>query len=239
MLKDGEGYIALSPGKHGRQAAIDWFDDCMKLLTVDGRPIVRAHVLGTTAPATAYLHPWASMDATTWIEGPSNGNVIAPSELEEAWWDTIPITDGRRDGAANHLDYRLEPEQDWVRDYIESLGFELSQVRYDEQARRSVYIKGYEKVAKRTGVTIYLVTNLCHHGEREVLDQHNVEHRLINFYDLQNQSKDIVERYLTNNLHPSKSSRRSSKLSYNARMDGLKLARWHRIRRSQTETFTV
>jgi hypothetical protein len=52
-LLEGEGYIGLSPGPDDRRAGIDWLDRCMKLLTVNGRPLVKVHVFGTTVPSIA------------------------------------------------------------------------------------------------------------------------------------------------------------------------------------------
>jgi hypothetical protein len=237
MLKEGETYIALSPGKFDHLAKTDWLDECAKLLMVNGRFVVRVHILGTTAPAIAHQHPWASMDATTWLEGPGTGNILVPNALETEWWDTVPITNGRKRTAGNHFDYRPAAEQDRIRAYIESLGFEMQQVRHDAEARKSVYIRGYQTVARRTGALFYFVTNLCHHSEREILDQHGVECRLINFYDLQDPKDDVLERYVMNSLRPAQMRRRSSKgLSYNTRMDARKLAVYTRGKNYERET---
>jgi hypothetical protein len=229
MLKDNESVIALSPGRFDHLAKTDWLDFCASLLMVNGRFVVRVHVLGTAAPAIAHQHPWTSMDATTWLEGPGNGNILVPNALEDTAWDTVPISNGRRRTAGNHFDYRPAAEQDRIRAHVESLGYEMQQVRHDAEARRAIYIRAYLIVQKRTGCVIYFVTNLGHHGEREILDQHGVEERLINYYDLQNQTDDALERYVTNNLRPTQTRRSSWKrLSYNARMDARKLAVYNR-----------
>ena len=142
----------------------------------------------------------------------------------------MPITDGRI-GNPGHFDYRPEAEQNRIRAHIENLQFEMSQARYDVRTRKAIYIHAYQTVEKRTGARIFLVTNLSP-GERETLDQHGVEHRLLSFYDLQNQKEDVLERYLENDLSPRPRKARLLKpLTWdNATMDARKLMMWRRIK---------
>ena len=237
-LRDGDAYIGLSPGLDNRLAKIAWLHECMRLLAPNGRPLVKVHVFGTSSPAIAALHPFFSLDASTWFQGPCHGNILVPNAAIETDWVTTPITDGMR-YSKRHFDHLLSAEQAWIRAHIKSLELEMSQVRYDVEARKVVSIIGYQTVEKRTGVTIYLVTNLSR-GERETLDQHGVEHRLLSFYDLRNKSEDALQRYLTPDFSPWERQRRSPKPRdwTDTATDWRKLAVWRRGKRYENDTFT-
>jgi hypothetical protein len=144
-LRDGDAYIGLSPGLDNRLAKIAWLHECMRLLAPNGRPLVKVHVFGTSSPAIAALHPFFSLDASTWFQGPGHGNILVPNAAIETDWVTTPITDGMR-YSKRHFDHLLSAEQAWIRAHIKSLELEMSQVRYDVEARKVVSIIGYQNL---------------------------------------------------------------------------------------------
>jgi hypothetical protein len=81
-VKDGESYLCLAPNKrlpYTRSRIIPWLDDCFSILN-DGRgkPRVKLHGLGLTAPDLIWRYPWTSTDSSTWLTQSKVGQVPVP-----------------------------------------------------------------------------------------------------------------------------------------------------------------
>jgi len=128
MLDLGMEYIGLSPANdRTTQEKMLWLDDCMRLVTNDkGEPIVKFHGFAVTSFRLMLRYPWYSVDSSTWATVAGRGVVFIPRQRNGRYdysIDPFKVSLSQVRSKADHLDHQSAATQEYVWNYISSLGF--------------------------------------------------------------------------------------------------------------------
>ena len=161
-LKDGEGYIGISPYlRSSNHDIIKWMDNCFSIVTDSlGHPLVKTHGFGATGHQTITRYPWHSVDSTTWAVGAGYGLVKIPQRGRDGKPDMLRTpkqvyvgNDVRSGGAAKlSFDGLTSSEQSWVAEFAALFGLAVTDLRTDHEGRKALNI-GFIKLLEARGAT--------------------------------------------------------------------------------------
>lgn len=153
-LEDGHDYIAIgglvpNPVTVVRPALDRLW--ARYLTDKDGKPIVRVHGFAVTSFRLMRRYPWYSVDSTSWVKLAIYGKILIPRQCAEPFAQQpllVSATDGRK-GQSDHADALSAREQDWVEQYLVSIGITggLEEACVDWTARLDIneqYYDGFE-----------------------------------------------------------------------------------------------
>jgi hypothetical protein len=236
-LKDGEPYIGIATRKDlAGNVQREWLDHCFTMLTnADGIPFVKTHGFGITTISQLQRYPWWSSDSTTWALAAGFGLVYVPalSAKGELDFDAQPfriIMSGRPQKAWSSAKRQYEglnpAERAWVDMWLQHLGIDHFQARYDPICRRSACLKYFLGFAKNHHVipfaenvrhgggffqsyqhkgkaklgwermVIYNSTHMANGQFSRIMTEADCKHRLISYWECMNKPDETLHRYV-------------------------------------------
>lgn len=171
LLDDKEDYIGISPaedmmGWRGISPHI-WLDKAFTYVTdKDGYSLVKTHGFGVTKHQLLIRYPWTTCDSTSWTMIPNYGKIVVPiyqksipqylkqpivvhvSDVTKRTRTNWGTSKSKTKDQFGHLS-RIE--QEFVTRFIEECGLTMTEVRYDDCARRICVIKYYQNLIKAIG----------------------------------------------------------------------------------------
>lgn len=136
MLDDGEPYVGISPYLRSHQnEIIEWMDKCFTRITDSkGRPYIKTHGFGVTAPVLCRRYPFFSVDSTSWSVGGGYGSILVPHDGGDGTPDytrtalTTRIS-ARKIDQSRGFDGLSAAHQDYIRKIAEGYGITMSELR--------------------------------------------------------------------------------------------------------------
>jgi hypothetical protein len=171
LIEDGDEYIGISPaedmiGWRGPSPHI-WLDRVFNHITdTKGVPVVKTHGFGVAKHQLLLRYPWTTCDSTTWTQYPNHGSIVVPIyKNDKPAWILKPLLvhvsditrrkSGRfgsaKSAQKNQYGNLSLLEQSYVRRFVEENGLTMTQVRYDDGARRVCMISYYTNLCKQLG----------------------------------------------------------------------------------------
>jgi hypothetical protein len=205
-LEAGDPYIALSTAKRSRQREqIEWLTACFAAICDEtGRPSVKVHGLGITAPLLVHLFPWTTVDSQTWLKAAGMGQVPLPRYVDgepdfTSKHRVIALSDRSRGGARHHADVLGEHDLDLLHDFLNRhVGIGMGEARYSLPPRWHAWLTLYEGVQRANAKTrpfeILFVTNTAR-AQSSLLKRRGVS-RLLSYFHLRELSEPAVVRAL-------------------------------------------
>jgi hypothetical protein len=178
-LDAGATYVGLARrAKFGRDVQRDWLDQAFTRLTDEaGKPLVKVHGFGITAPELVARYPWSSFDSATWIRQAGYGRIIVPSAADGAGeYDFfrphyIAISD-RQDRS---------PLQQAIRRYVEQeCGFPLEAARRRASTRAAINLQFYQRMSAAFDGKFVVATDHLVSVSKLTVHRHQV-YRLLSF----------------------------------------------------------
>lgn len=177
LLDDGEDYIGLSPqedmiGWLGKPPH-EWLDKSFTFVTdEEGNPFVKTHGFGVTKIQLLKRYPWTTCDSTSWTMLANFGKIYCPvyrKERADYLRDpplvvhvserTKRIGNGWGDAKSKTKEqygHLSRIEQDFVRRFVEvECGLSMTDVKYDDCARRVCLIKFFQNLSRDIGEVIF------------------------------------------------------------------------------------
>lgn len=145
MLDHGCTYIGLGGvAKVKTSVRKKWLDEVFTYLCDEnGWPRVKIHGLGVTKVSLILRYPWYSVDSTSWVMTGAFGSIYVPHKYDgEYRYDLEPKVvsissespDGKKSNTDHYNNYS-KAMQDYVREYVESLGKSIDEVANDVYSR--------------------------------------------------------------------------------------------------------
>jgi hypothetical protein len=211
-LADGEPYIALSPYlKAHRHEIIGWLDRCFAVLTAKGRPLVKVHALGVTAPLILRRYSWTTVDSSTWVKRAGFGQVPIPRytdgkpnyALDPTF---LSVTDPSLYRSRRHVGTIHDFHLDRVHQYLnEEVGIDLAYARYSFPHRCRVWIAYHNGLGAYCGAEIISVAGNAQ--QAHMLAQAQVRRRLVSYYYLKDLPDPALADFLAGQAHLRKESK--------------------------------
>jgi hypothetical protein len=139
---DGEDYICLSPSQSARRREkLSWLRICFKILSSQGRPLVRTHGLGETSALICHEFPFTTVDSRRWFLAAAYGQIPVPiycgGKPDYAIDPLTVFMTERSIGRSNHIDARDDRER--VDRFLAEVGVDVMQCRYGMAPRCKVW----------------------------------------------------------------------------------------------------
>lgn len=117
------------------------------LVNPDGTPKLKVHGFGLTSVPLLVRYPWYSADSSSWVQLGGMGNVFMPQ------FGTLAISEfaPQRKEAERHFDNLSAEHQTVVREFIESLGFDIARLRTLHLSRKCFNMVTYGMTASYVG----------------------------------------------------------------------------------------
>ncbi len=141
-----------------RMLALDriWDD---YLLDAKRMPKVKVHGMGIAGFKLMGRYPWFSIDTTSWLLVAGYGGIFFPRRASEGGWDykaaplKLFVSNESPAGSdlGKHFDTVSSKEQALIRDYVESIGEAMEDVKKDWEARARVNVYVYAKYVEALG----------------------------------------------------------------------------------------
>jgi hypothetical protein len=126
-----------------------WLDDIWEKYLTDeqGNAKIKVHGFGLTTISLMERYPWYSVDSSSWVQIPSNGNILLPGT-----WRTIGISDKSpsRKVEGQHFRNITTKEQEYVRHVIESAGFEVERLETEYLSRWAFCCYAFNELGRVT-----------------------------------------------------------------------------------------
>lgn len=243
MLKDGETYIGISASKDApRPVQRDWLDQCFSILTdAKGKPLIHTHGFGITLFDFLIRYPWTTSDSTTWSLNAGYGHVYVPPIGIDGKPDytrkPTPIVMSenreRETGLDKHFDAafgtgpirKYDTTRPYITSYLEGLGVDLSEIRYNSDARRkasALYFMAFcdnlkevtfrfrqpkfpsttlvKKPIKANRFVIKFATIARNGAFARLLRDIDAKDQLLSYYELKKMASDEVDEFLMTGL---------------------------------------
>lgn len=159
-MEVGATYIGLSTAKDTPRADQKvWLDDAFTRITdKTGKPLVKTHGFGITSVDFVMRYPWYSYDSAGWAKQAAAGKLLVPGKLANGKgydYGVIPRSvvmsaSRHRFNRTPHIyEAMTKPQQQYIRDYIESEGgITVEMVRDYVPARRFMNILYFQNMSK-------------------------------------------------------------------------------------------
>ena len=120
-----------------------WLDHVWSkyLTNPDGTAKVKVHGFGMTVDSLMWRYPWYSVDSTSWIMGSRMGTIYVDMPHRDVKIKISDQSPSRRD-IGQHFDTFSKIEQDAIRQYIASRGFDAEELR-TTYGMRDLWNAGY------------------------------------------------------------------------------------------------
>jgi len=205
-LEDGERYIGLSfQRRSGLLVNSHWFDRCFELLAQ--YPHVKVHGFGITDWELLRRYPFTSVDSTTWARLAGNGIILVPHPDEYERPIQIIFTDVPPNGSTGR---RFEDEgeamKSYVRAYLNQIGINPAECRYDDNVRRRVNALLFQKLGERLDKKIVFASSPTSHSFPETLKSIGARDQLLSYNDLRNmpRARELLQTFVATGLYPAR-----------------------------------
>lgn len=120
-----------------------------------GIPKVKIHGFAATSIPLMVRYPWYSVDSSTWIKTAAFGQIIVPRCINDKYDYTITphkievsIKSPKR-AKGGHYDLAPRPVQKYIREYVESNGFEMGESHLDDNGNEVIDKTGVRNCYKQ------------------------------------------------------------------------------------------
>lgn len=120
----------------------------------NGIPKLKIHGFAATSIPLMVRYPWFSVDSSTWIKTAAFGQVVVPRCINDQYnFLTTPhkievsIKSPKR-SKGGHYDLAPRPVQKYIREYVESNGFEMGESKLDKNGKEVVIKSGVRNCYK-------------------------------------------------------------------------------------------
>lgn len=128
-----------------------WLDRIWPLmLDGSGRPRLKVHAFGMTAPWLMERYPWYSVDSSSWIQAAAFGSIFTTEHGPIAVSSTSPS----KHDAGRHLSTLPEPQQQAVYEMLNNKGFNFERLSTIYESRAVYNVLGYCELNKIINDTI-------------------------------------------------------------------------------------